>query len=149
MDEQTFKKKTRQFGLAVIRLVETLPRSRACDAICPELLRSAHLVGASYRAACSGGSDSEVVARLLILREEADKAIHWLELMTDSGLVASGCVMPLIGEGDEIIAQTSRLIEIAQKVMARREIQNVIPRSKDPRQEKRLPWLRNNPKSKI
>jgi hypothetical protein len=31
MDEQTFKRRTKQFGLNVILLVESLPRAQAAD----------------------------------------------------------------------------------------------------------------------
>ncbi|MGH9326643.1 MAG: hypothetical protein ACRD2B_08175 [Terriglobia bacterium] len=67
MDEQTFKDRTKRFGLNVIRLVESLPRSRAGDP-----------------AACRGRSVSDVMSKLAIVDEEGDESIYWLELLIAS-----------------------------------------------------------------
>jgi len=86
MDEKAFKDRTKQFALAVVTLVEALPRSRAPDVLGRQLLRCGTSVGANYRAACRGRSTSDVVAKLGIVEEEADESIYWMELPTDSGL---------------------------------------------------------------
>lgn len=52
MDAEEFKRRTKLFGLQVIRLVEGLPKGQTADIIGRQLLRSATSVGANYRAAC-------------------------------------------------------------------------------------------------
>ncbi len=106
MDERTFKARTKKFGLAVIQLIETLPRNLTSDVICRQLLRSATSVGANYRAACRGRSSSDVVAKLGIVEEEADESIYWLELLVESNLVPPERVNPLAKEADELVAMT-------------------------------------------
>ncbi|MHB8654534.1 MAG: four helix bundle protein [Terriglobia bacterium] len=106
MDEHTFKARTKKFGLAVIHLIETLPRNRTSDVICRQLLRSATSVGVNYRAACRGRSGSDMVAKLGIVEEEADESIYWLELLVDSNLVPPEQVNLLAKEADEIVAMT-------------------------------------------
>lgn len=106
MDEQTFKNRTKQFALAVIGLVESLPRNRTADVIGRQLLRSGTSVGANYRAACRGRSASDVVAKLSIVEEEADESMYWLELLVESGTVAPSRVDALVKEANELLAMT-------------------------------------------
>ena len=47
MTPDELKKRTKQFGLRVIRLVEALPRTRTSDVIGNQLLRCATSVGAN------------------------------------------------------------------------------------------------------
>ena len=106
MDERTFKARTKKFGLAVIQLIEELPRNRTSDVICRQLLRSATSVGANYRAACRGRSSSDLVAKLGIVEEEADESIYWLEMLAESNLAPPERVTLLAKEADEIVAMT-------------------------------------------
>jgi four helix bundle protein len=99
-----FKKRTSQFALRVIRLVESLPQSRTADVIGKQLLRCGTSVGANYRAACRGRSDSEFRAKMGIVEEEADEAIYWMELLIESGLVKKHLLEDLLAEASEIIA---------------------------------------------
>ena len=63
-------------------------------------------MGANYRAACRGRSASDVAAKLGIVEEEADEAIFWMELLVESGAIASDQVSPLTKEGNELVAMT-------------------------------------------
>jgi len=54
MNEDELKQRTKQFGLRVIKLVETLPNTSPAWTIGHQLLRSGMSVGANYRAACRG-----------------------------------------------------------------------------------------------
>ena len=51
MNPEDLKKRTKQFGLRVMRLVEALPKTQTAYVIGKQLLRSATSVGANYRAA--------------------------------------------------------------------------------------------------
>ena len=58
MNPEEFKRRTKELGLAVIKLVDSLPRRGSAQTIGTQLLRAATSVGANYRAACrSGASD--------------------------------------------------------------------------------------------
>jgi four helix bundle protein len=106
MDEQEFKKRTKQIALRVIRLVEALPESRTADVIGKQLLRSATSVGANYRAACRGKSTADVIAKLCIVEEEADESLYWMELLIESGIMPPGKLTSLMSEINEIVAMT-------------------------------------------
>ena len=106
MDERTFKERTKKLALQVIRVVESLPRSRSADVIGKQLLRSATSVGANYRAACRGKSASDVIAKLGIVEEEADESIYWMELLVDGGFVPAAALKDLLAEMNEVVAMT-------------------------------------------
>ncbi|MGC9998160.1 MAG: four helix bundle protein [Terriglobia bacterium] len=106
MDEATFKQRTKRFGLAVIKLVETLPRSRTAEVLGRQLLRAGTSVGANYRAACRGRSASDVVAKLGIVEEEADESIYWIELLVEAGFIAPNNAQALKQEANELLAMT-------------------------------------------
>ena len=106
MDERTFKERTKKLALKVIRIVESLPRSRSADVIGRQLLRSATSVGANYRAACRGKSASDVIAKLGIVEEEADESIYWMELLVDGGFVPAATLKDLLAEMNEVVAMT-------------------------------------------
>jgi four helix bundle protein len=99
-----FKKRTKQLGVRVVRLVGSLPASLAARTLGQQLLRSATSVGANYRAACRARSRAEFRAKLGICEEEADESIYWIELLTEADLVKASRVKPLVQELEEILA---------------------------------------------
>src|SRR3989449_2619107 len=81
MSPVDLKDRTRAFALAIVCLVEELPRSRTADVIGTQLLRAGTSVGANYRAACRARSRKEFIAKMGIVEEEADESQFWLELL--------------------------------------------------------------------
>ena len=75
MTKDELKRRTRRFALDVIRLVDSLPRSRTTEVIGRQLLRSATSVGANYRATCRARSSAEFVSKMGIVEEEADESM--------------------------------------------------------------------------
>ena len=106
MDENTFKERTKDFGLNVIRLVESLPKTRTADVIGRQVLRSATSIGANYRAACRAKSTADMINKLKIVEEESDETLYWLELLCGSNLIPSDRITSLEKEGNELVAMT-------------------------------------------
>ena len=104
MNEQEFKKRTKQFALCVIELVDELPTRRTADVLGRQLVRSGTSVGANYRSACRGQSTADVLAKLAIVEEEADETIYWSELLVEAKIVAETRVT--MKESNEIVAMT-------------------------------------------
>jgi four helix bundle protein len=46
---------------------------------------AATFVGAKYRSACRGRSAAESIAKVGICEEEADEAMFWIELLSETG----------------------------------------------------------------
>ncbi len=108
------KRRTRAFALRVIRLIESLPATRAADVIGKQLLRSGASVGADYRASCRAKSRPDFIAKLGIVEEEADETIYWLELLVESGLVKKERLESLLDEADQIVAIVVSSIKTAR-----------------------------------
>lgn len=93
MTPDYLKNRTKQFGLAVIRLVESLPKSLTAGIIGKQLLRAATSVGANYRAVCRARSKADFVAKLGIVEEEIDESGYWLELLVEANLIKQSLVV--------------------------------------------------------
>ena len=109
------KDRTRAFALAIIGLVEALPRGRSADVIGNQLLRAGTSVGANYRAACRARSRKEFVARLGIVEEEADEAQFWLDLVIERGLSDTVRVASLRDEARQLVAIVVSSIRTARR----------------------------------
>lgn len=104
MKPDDLKGRSRAFGIRIIRLVETLPRTKTADVIGRQVLRSATSVGANYRAACRARSQAEFVARIGVVEEEADESAYWLEVLRDAGVTANKELSDLLKEANELTA---------------------------------------------
>ncbi len=104
MNADELKRRTKKFGLDVIKLIDSLPSTQTGRVIGNQLLRSSLSVGANYRAACRGRSKADFISKIGITIEEADESQHWLEMLTDAGLVAQEKIQPLAKEANELIA---------------------------------------------
>ncbi len=106
MDEKMFKQRTKRLGIAVIRLVDDLPRSVAAEVLAKQIVRSSTSVGANYRAACRAKSTADMINKLKTVEEEADETGYWLEVLTESKILKQTQVTALAKETDEILAMT-------------------------------------------
>ena len=106
MDEQEFKRRTKDLALRVIELVGELPKTRTAEVLGRQLVRSGTSVGANYRSACRGKSIPDVLAKLAIVEEEADETGYWLELLVEAKIVPHSRVAELSKENNEIVAMT-------------------------------------------
>jgi four helix bundle protein len=104
MDAEELKKRTKRFGLDIIKLIESLPSTQAGRVIGSQLLRSALSVGANYRAACRGRSKADFISKIGITIEEADESQHWMEMLAEAGIVPSEKLKPLMQESNELVA---------------------------------------------
>jgi four helix bundle protein len=114
MNSDEFKRRTRSFALNVVKLVESLNKSRTTDVIGRQLLKAGTSVGANYRAACRARSQADFISKMGIVEEEADESIYWMELLVDSGVIVPDAIAMLIKEADEIVAMTVSSIKTAR-----------------------------------
>ena len=104
MSTEDFRKRTFQFGIRVIRLVQALPKSDVGRVIGNQLLRSGTAVGANYRAAVRARSRAEFIAKMGIVEEECDESLYWLEMVAELQMLPSGRLSDLKGEGIEFLS---------------------------------------------
>jgi four helix bundle protein len=115
MDKEEMKRRTKQFALRMIRLVESLPRGRIAEVLGRQLLRSGTSVGADYRAACRAKSTADFVSKMRTIEEETDESLCWMELLVESAIVQTSKLEPLMREADEIISIIVSSIKTARK----------------------------------
>ena len=104
MNQIEFKRRTKQLGLAVIRMTEKFPETRLAWVVKDQILRSALSVGANYRAVCRAKSDKDFINKMRIVEEEADETAYWLEIIEESDLLKSDDLRELKREVNEIVA---------------------------------------------
>jgi four helix bundle protein len=97
------KERTICFAVAILRLIDRYPRTVAANVIAQQLAKSATSIGANYRAACSGRSRAEFIAKLHTVVEEAEESVYWLDIVVRSGLLSLD-VRPLRKEANELLA---------------------------------------------
>jgi len=129
VNKTELKQRTKKFALEVIKFTEQLPSGRALNILVNQLLRSSTSVGANYRSACKGKSSADFINTIIIVEEEADESVYWLELMEESGLVHLKLTAPLKQEANELTAIFTAIGKTA------RQNQNNIKLSKQKKSE--------------
>lgn len=98
------KSRTKQFGLRIVRVVQSLNQDHVGRVIGKQLLRCGTSVGANYRAACRARSPAEFRAKLGIVEEEADECIYWMEMLIDADVIPKQRLEGLMKEANELLA---------------------------------------------
>lgn len=104
MDKVELKRRTQKFAIDIIKFVEKLPSGRSINVLSNQLLRSSTSIGANYRSACRGKSTADFSNKIVIVEEEADESVYWLELMEGSALIDVALIVPLKKEANELTA---------------------------------------------
>jgi four helix bundle protein len=102
--QEEIKKRTKQIGLEVIKLIDELPDRPSAWVIAKQILRSGTSIGANYRAACRAKSSANFTHKLKIVEEESDETLYWLEMLEESGLVTPKRIAILRKETNEILS---------------------------------------------
>ncbi|MGZ5432439.1 MAG: four helix bundle protein [Thermoanaerobaculia bacterium] len=109
--------RTRAFALRVMRLGDSLPRSRSATVIAYQLIRSGSSVGAHYREGMRSRSAGESISKLEGALMELEETAYWMSLVVDLDLVTATKLAPLRREADEL---TAILVTCVRKLKAKR-----------------------------
>ena len=120
MSNENLKRRTKQFALRVIKLVESLPSDQTSRILGRQLLRSGTSVGANYRAASRSKSPADFVSKMGTVEEEADESGYWMELLAEAGKVKPAKLSALMQEASELTAISVSSINTARKSQTRR-----------------------------
>jgi four helix bundle protein len=74
MDEEELKKRTKQFGLRIMKLVAALPNTPQGRTVGGQLVRAGTSVGANYRAACARVQEQSSLPDSVLLRKRPTRA---------------------------------------------------------------------------
>jgi len=120
MDAEELKKRTKQLGLRIIKLIESLPSSKAANVIGNQLLRSGTSVGANYRSACRARSKPDFISKASISIEEADESLYWMEMPVEAEIMPKEKLAALMKETDEIVAILTASVKTARATITPR-----------------------------
>jgi four helix bundle protein len=98
------RERTKAFALRIIRMFVASPKTEEARVIGRQVLRSGTSVGANYREAHRSRSKAEFVAKIGDCLKELDETAYWLELLTESGIVAAPKLSPLQDECHQLLA---------------------------------------------
>ncbi|MEA3210003.1 MAG: hypothetical protein QOE70_3060 [Chthoniobacter sp.] len=115
MSPEEFKRRTFEYGIRVVRLVQALPKGDVAREFGRQLLRAGTSVGANYRASAPARSHADFVAKLGIVEEECDESLYWIEVLIELGIVKPKRVEALHTEGSEILAMVVSSINTARR----------------------------------
>src|SRR5438552_16954242 len=104
MNNNELKDRTKKFTLRIIKLVDSLPKSRAGNVIANQILRCSSSVGVNYRSACRARSKADFISKITIVEEEADESMFWLEIINEAGLIPENKLTALMKEASELTA---------------------------------------------
>jgi four helix bundle protein len=95
-------KRSYNFALSVIKLVNELPNNRTCDLIGRQLIRSGTSIGANVEEAQSGYSRNDFASKMSIAQKEARETNYWLRLLRDSKQLKEDVIRGVLSESEEI-----------------------------------------------
>ena len=98
------KDRTKAFAIAIVKLVEAMPRSRSGYVIGNQLLRAGTSVAANYRSACRARSRRDFISKMGLVEEEADETELWLELAAEARVAHPTVVNGLRKEAGELLS---------------------------------------------
>jgi four helix bundle protein len=80
--------RVKAFAVRVVVFVNGLPYNPRLSGILAQLVDAASASSANYRASRRARSRREFVAKIGLVAEEADESEHWLEVLTEGGLIS-------------------------------------------------------------
>jgi four helix bundle protein len=104
MTKEELKRRTKQFALMIIKLVDDIPNSLAGRTIANQIIRSGTSVAANYRACCRARSNADFISKMSIVEEECDETKFWIELIEEAALLKKEKLVDLLKEADELTA---------------------------------------------
>lgn len=108
MDNIEFSKKlekrTRQFGVKIIKLSASLPNSPENKVIRTQITKSGTSIGANYREANRARSKKDFINKIKICESESSETQYWLEVIVDANLLSWENVKPEYDECSELLA---------------------------------------------
>lgn len=104
MDKLQLEDRTKAFAMQIIRFVAKLPKSRICDVLGYQLVKSGTSVGANYREANRAESRADFIHKIGIVEKECSESLYWLELCEEPEIGDEAVRSQLRQECGELLA---------------------------------------------
>jgi len=103
------------FGVEVIKIVETISKSYAGRHIAGQLIRCSTSAGANYEEACGAESRSDFIDKLQIVLKELRETAYWLKLLIKSSLLPAEKAAALLSDAGELANMIAKSIITAKR----------------------------------
>ena len=111
MVEFDLKLRTKKFAIHVFRFVEKFPKTTGNDIIVKQIIRSSSSVAANYRSVNRAKSSADFINKLIIVQEETDETLFWLEFITELEIAVNKTELTaLTNECDQILSIITKSI---------------------------------------
>jgi four helix bundle protein len=117
-EQRTFDLRERliDFAVRIVKLSESLPRSRSGFHVANQILRSGTSPAANHAEAQSAESKADFIHKLKISLKELRETGAWLQIVRRTGMISPESKLePLLKETDELTAILYKSIATAQK----------------------------------
>ncbi len=108
MDNKEFakelEKRTREFGVRIIRLSSTLPNTPEGRVIRTQMTKSGTSIGANYREANRARSKADFKSKIKICESEASETQYWIEVIVETNWLSWEKVKSEYEECSELLA---------------------------------------------
>lgn len=105
------KLRTKDFALRIIKMDVALPKRIEAQVIGKQVLRSGTSVCTNSREADSSRSRAEFIAKMGDSLKELSETSYWLELLSETELIKSQRLQPLLIETQELTAIFASIIK--------------------------------------
>jgi four helix bundle protein len=113
---QDIQKRTFEFGVRVVGLVDRMPRTLAGETLARQLIRSGLSVGANVQEADGAESKRDFIHKISIAYKEARESRHWLATIRATVLKEDPEVIALWQEADELVRILFTIIKNARQL---------------------------------
>jgi len=100
---QDIQKRTFDFGVRVVELVDRMPRTLSGELLAKQLLRSGTSVGANMQEADGAESKKDFIHKVSIAYKEARESRHWLATIQATIMKEDTEIFTLLKESDELV----------------------------------------------
>lgn len=111
------QQRTFEFGVRIIELVNTMPRSLAADTIARQLIRSGTSIGANMQEADGAESKKDFIHKVSIAHKEARESRYWLATLQATVLKNKRDVNTLWHECDQIVRILFAILKKTKETM--------------------------------
>jgi four helix bundle protein len=103
------------FVVAVVKIVDALPKTVAGRHIGGQLISAGTSSGANYEEGCGAESRSDFIHKMSIVLKELKESRFWLRLIDRTQMLSPKDVHPAIGECEELCAIIGKSVSTAKK----------------------------------
>ncbi len=103
------------FVVAVVKIVDALPKTVAGRHIGGQLISAGTSSGANYEEGCGAESRSDFIHKMSIVLKELKESRFWLRLINRTQMLSPKDVHPAIGECEELCAIIGKSVSTAKK----------------------------------